>query len=211
MAEVTALMPTRTGKKVRVYLNGAMAFALDSEVVVVQGIHVGDILSEAKVNSLRQADLFQNCMAAALRFLHYRPRSEREIRQRLRSRRYKPALVEQVVSKLRQQGYIDDPAFARYWVENRVAFSPRSRRMIRQELMHKGVESEIIESAVEDVDDFANARRAGLKKGARLASKDYDRFKQGMYDYLKAQGFNHDTIMQAIECLWEERDDVPSE
>lgn len=207
MAEITGLSPNRTGKKVKVYLDGTFAFAVESEVAIVQGIHVGDILSESQIKALKQADLFQNCLDAALRFLHYRPRSELEIKRRLRSHNYGAVMVEKVISRLKQQGYIDDAAFTRYWTENRIAFSPRSGRMIRQELLQKGVDSETIENTVDDIDDTGNAYRAGLKKSRAFASLDYEQFKHRMYDHLKALGFNYETILQATERLWQERDD----
>ena len=205
MAEITNLTPTKTGKKVNVYLDGSFAFTLNSEVAVLQGIHAGDILSESQVKSLQQADVFHNCTNAALRFLQYRPRSELEIKRRLRTRNYSATTVGKVLAALKQQGYIDDAAFARYWAENRVAFSPRSRRLVRQELMQKGVESEIIDCALDDLDDSDNAYRSGMKKAARIISVDYEEFKHRMYDYLRAQGFNHDTILYAIERLWQQR------
>ena len=112
--------------------------------------------------------------------------------------------MENVINQLKQQGYIDDFAFARYWTENRVAFSPRSKAMIRQELARKGIDADTIGNTVEGIDDADNACRAAQKKERAFASLDYDRFKQRMYEYLRTLGFNYETISYATEHLWQE-------
>ena len=173
MAEITGLLSTRSGKKVNVYLDGTFAFAVNTEVSIVQGIHIGDILSEDQIRTLKQEDIFHNCIDAALRFLQYRPRSKLEIRRRLRSRGYSGAVTDRAMAYLVQKGYIDDTAFTRFWIENRVAFSPRSGRMIKHELLQKGVDSETIENIVDGIDDYGNAYRAGLKKSRALITSDY--------------------------------------
>ena len=43
------------------------------------------------------------------------------------------------VCPLEAQGYLDDHAFARFWVENREQFRPRGRRALAYELRQKGV------------------------------------------------------------------------
>ncbi len=211
MAEITGLSSNRTGKKVNVYLDGTFAFSLSSEVAIVQGIHVGDILSESRIRTLQKADLFQNCVDAALHFLRYRPRSELEIKRRLRSRRYGAATVEKVIAYLKLQGYIDDAAFTRYWTENRISFSPRSTRLIRQELIQKGVDSDTIECSIAGIDDAENAYRAGLKKSRMCTAEDYEQFKHRLYEHLKALGFNYEMIIETAERLWQERDDIRKE
>ena len=59
-------------------------------------------------------------MEAAAAFLSVRPRSVVETRRRLRHLGYPQALVDEVVGRLVEMGYLDDEALARSWVEARV-------------------------------------------------------------------------------------------
>lgn len=67
-------------------------------------------------------------MEAAAAFLAVRSRSVDETRKRLIHLGYPPAIVEQVLERLIEIGYLDDLGFARAWVESRDRARPRGRR-----------------------------------------------------------------------------------
>jgi regulatory protein len=79
-------------------------------------------------------------LEAAARFLEPRARSVAEVRRRLTTAGYQPALVEGAIERLLDLGMLDDEAFARAWVESRDRARPRGERAIRQELALKGVD-----------------------------------------------------------------------
>jgi SOS response regulatory protein OraA/RecX len=85
---------------------------------------------------------------AAARFLEARSRSVAEVRRRLVSSGYRPELVEQAISRLIQQGYLDDDAFARAWVDSRDRARPRGERALRLELIQKGIARETIDAVL---------------------------------------------------------------
>ena len=95
---------------------------------------------------------------AAARFLEARSRSIAEVRRRLVIAGYRPQLVEEAVSRLIKQGYLDDDAFARAWVESRDRARPRGERALRTELMQKGIARETIEAVLADRDAGSTAR-----------------------------------------------------
>ena len=74
---------------------------------------------EAFAKQLEEADNLQRCFNTAALFLSYRPRSEPEIRQRLRRRGFTDATVDSTISKLKMMGLVDDTAFAQFWKEDR--------------------------------------------------------------------------------------------
>ena len=87
-------------------------------------------------------------MEAAARFLEARPRSVAETRRRLLRACYPEALVDQVVTRLVEVGYLDDEAFARAWVESRDRAHPRGAAALRRELATRGVASDAIAAAL---------------------------------------------------------------
>ena len=147
---------------------------------------------------------FQNCLEAALRYFNYRPRSEAEIRKRLKYRGFDNALVNEVISHLKAQKLIDDDAFAQFWKDNRQFFRPRSQRLIRLELKEKGIASEIIDRVTQDIDDEANAYTVGRKSARLLVTSDYKDFCQRLTSYLRRRGFGYEVINHTIMRLWQE-------
>jgi SOS response regulatory protein OraA/RecX len=89
-------------------------------------------------------------MDAAAAFLAVRPRSMAETRRRLCQLGYPPALVDGVVARLVELGYLDDAAFARAWVESRDRARPRGSAALRQELLRAGVARDVIDQVLDE-------------------------------------------------------------
>ena len=205
MKKVTAIRTGRRGKRVNVFLDGKFAFSLEAEVAIKEGLQVGQELADSHIEALARSDHFQRCLNAAIHYLSYRPRSEAELRERLHRRGFDGDNVETVIAKLREQGLVDDSAFAQFWKDNRESFSPRSQRLTRLELRQKGVASNIIDQVVADVDDDDSAYRAALSRARSLPLSDYQSFRRRLGEYLKRRGFGYGVISQTVERVWQER------
>tara|TARA_B100000315_G_scaffold224366_1_gene229841 strand:- start:756 stop:1343 length:588 start_codon:yes stop_codon:yes gene_type:complete len=189
---------------VKVSLNGKFAFSLEAEVAIKEELKVGQELGSAQIKALSKSDQFQRCLDGAVHYLSYRPRSEHEMRQRLLRRGFSDKLVEAVLNRLREQGFMDDIAFAQFWRDNRQSFSPRSQRLVKLELGRKGVAGDIIERAVSTIDDGDSAYRAATNRAHRLPLSDYESFHRRLGDYLKRRGFGYGVIKEVTERLWQE-------
>ena len=193
------------GKRVNVFLDGKFAFSLEAEVAVREGLQVDQELSASQTEALARSDHFHRCLNAAVHYLSYRPRSESEIRGRLQRRGFDGDSVEAVIARLKEQGLVDDVAFAQFWKDNRQSFSPRSRWLTRLELRQKGVANDIIDQVVDAVDDADSAYRAALSKARSLPFSDYQSFRRRLGEYLKRRGFGYEVINQTIGRMWKEQ------
>jgi regulatory protein len=205
MKRVTAIAEgKRRKRRVNVFLDEKFAFSLEAEVALKEGIKVGQELSEGDIEALTGAELSQRCYEAALRYLDYRPRSQAELRQRLARRGFDGDTIAATLARLQEQGLVDDLAFAQFWKENRQAFSPRSRWLVRRELRQKGVAEEVIERVVANVDEEDGAYQAAIAKARRLPLGDYEGFRRRLGEYLKRRGFGYGAIKSTIKKVWEE-------
>lgn len=192
-------------KRVKVFLDGEPAFDLLAETALLEGLKAGQEIDRSRLDTLQSRDCFQRCLNAALRLLGYRPRSEAEIRQRLQRRGFDGEYLNKAIDRLKEQGLIDDIAFARFWKENRETFSPRSRRLTKMELRRKGLSSDIIEQVVVEIDDSESAYRSAVKRAPRLMTNDYQDFRQRLGAYLGRRGFNYGIIKKITERIWQEQ------
>ena len=191
----------RRKDRVKILLDDAFAFSLGTEVATEQGLHVGQALSDPQIEVLGKANLLQRCLNVALRFLSCRPRSEAEIRMRLR-RGFDQKTIDSVILQLKARRMIDDVAFAKFWIENRESFSPRSERMLTLELKRKGIAVEVIDEVLEGIDEDGAAYRAAQKKARSLSQEDYDVFRRKLGAFLRRRGFIHEVANHAVERLW---------
>ena len=202
MRKITALRVGKSQRKrVNVSLDGRFAFSLEAEVAIKEGLQVGQELSTSQIEALARSDHFHRCLNAAAHYLSYRPRSEFELRERLHQRGFDGDSVEAVLAKLKEQGLVDDMAFAQFWKDNRESFSPRSQWLTKLELRRKGVANNIIDQIADTIDDEDSAYRAALSKARSLPLSDYQSFRRRLGDYLKRRGFGYGVINHTIERL----------
>lgn len=206
MRKITALRSGRgREKRVNIFLDEGFAFSLGGEVAVKEGLQVGQELSPNQVEILTQNDHFYRCLNAAYHYLGYRPRSEVEVRGRLKRRGFDGDCIEAVVTRLKERGLVDDVAFAQFWKENRESFSPRSQRLTKLELRRMGVVSNIIDEVVAGVDDSDSAYQAALQKTRHWSLSDYQGFRRRLGDYLRRRGFDYEVINHTVGQIWQER------
>jgi regulatory protein len=111
---------------------------------------------------------------------------------------------------LREQGLLDDDAFARYWVEARQQSSPRGHRLLRRELLAKGIAVDTARQAVAAAAEEEAARRAAEKKARSLHNLDYPTFRRRLGQFLLRRGFPYDTARALVEELWRESQSATS-
>jgi regulatory protein len=188
-----------------IYLDGKFAFSLDNEVILKKTLKIGQPLSEQQLAQLNGTDSQLRCLNAAYQFLEVRPRSRSEMSLRLTKRGFTEPDIESTLSKLEELHLLDDQAFAEYWKENRTAFRPRSRNMLKQELRGKGVASEVINTALGELDESANAYQAAVTKSRSLRETDYRIFRQKLSGFLLRRGFGYGVIKNTVKRVWEEK------
>jgi regulatory protein len=147
--------------------------------------------------------IFERFYNYSLKFLSYRIRSEKEIREKLKTKQVEPQIIEKIIAKLKEKKFIDDENFARMWIENRNRFKPRSLRLIKMELKQKGIEEEIFDKMINDeglmINDLEQAKKLVEKRIGRLKGLPKQEIYEKLGRYLASKGFNWDTIKKAID------------
>jgi regulatory protein len=210
MAVITTLeIQKRNKERVNVYLDGEYAFSLT--LLEAARLHKGQALSEAEIAELRSTDAVNRAVDHAARFLSYRPRSVQETRRNLENKDLPQPAIDAAIERLTDMGYLDDLAFARYWLENRTAFKPRGPKALRYELRQKGVRDSVIAAVLEDIDVGDAAYRAAQQKAGRLRGSSRREFHNKLGSFLQRRGFTYsisrDVIEQLIQELAEEDPD----
>lgn len=139
----------------------------------------------------------------ALRFLSYRPRSEKEVQEKLKLKKVEPHIVEKIILKLKEKKFINDEEFAKGWIESRLRFKPRSLRLIKIELKQKGIGQDLIDKLINDlkitINDLDNAKKLVQKRVERLRGLSKEKIYQKLGRFLASKGFNWDTIKKSID------------
>lgn len=102
-------------------------------------------------------------------------------------------LVELVIKRLEERGYLDERKFAEYYVENRFVKKGVSEKRLRLELAKKGVAPEIVEAVLMEA---GRDERTEILKVIRRKRGKYD--EQKLLAYLVGQGFNYELVKELI-------------
>ena len=201
--KVTALkLQARNKTRVNVFLDGEFAFGLAK--ILALPLRLGQELDEAQIERLKTADAEEEAHQRAMRLLARRPRSEAEVRQRLQKAGVAEAVIAVVLERLRNAKLLDDEAFAKFWVENRTTFRPRSKRALQVELKRKGIATPALEEALVDTNDAEAAYALALKRAQRLAALPALDFRRKLSDFLARRGFNYETVEPIVRRVMSE-------
>lgn len=201
--KITALqIQPRNRNRVNVFVDNTYAFSLAA--LVATPLRIGQILTDEDISRLRAEDTFQTAYDRVLNYLSYRPRSQAEVERYLADKGVQPDVIAAVVGRLGEVGLIDDSAFARTWVENRVAFSPRGSRLLKQELYQKGLDTSTVTEALQDLDEETSAYQAARARAQRLTGQDRATFERRLGGFLQRRGFDYDVIRSVVSRLWRE-------
>lgn len=187
-------------KRVNVYLDGDFAFGLYRETAA--WLEIGQVLSDEKIKKLLDADKKIEVYEKALEFISFKPRTIHETRIKLQKSGYDEEFINSTLAELSENGLLDDETYANLWVEERSSYKPRSKRMISYELRRKGISDELIQSAVEEIDDYKAALEIAEKRLYRYEGLSRLEFRNKLGNYLAGKGFSYDVISETTQKLW---------
>lgn len=200
---VTAIKRRSRGR-VALILDDGETLTVHAEAFDRAELREGDPLDGTRRERLEGEEHRVVAHEAALRLLSYRPRSERELGQRLRLRGIPPEIAEEEVGRLRKAGLLDDEAFAHAWVEDRQLSAPRGQRLLRYELLGRGVQAEIADEAVASIDDRTAALAVARGRAPRLAGLEFPQFSRRLAGFLERRGFAYGDVETAVRTVWNE-------
>ena len=179
-------------------------FALGLSALVAVRVRVGQELSAQQVQALALEEQAEAAHEYALRRLETRPRSEQEIRRALAGKKFSEEIVDRVIGRLAEAGLLSDRDFAKFWVENREGFKPRSARALRYELRQKGVPPDEIARVLKHVDEQDSAYRAARPRAERWKGLAAEEFKAKLSGFLARRGFDYQVTRSTVARLWKE-------
>ncbi len=201
MSLVTQIKPQKNKKRFNIFLDGKFSFGLDAEVLVKQGLKVGQELKPEQVEKLIKENELQKILDRVFNFLSFRPRSQKEILNFLKRKQVGEQTQDLIIKKLADLKMIDDLAFASWWSEQRQTFRPEGQRLLKMELKNKGIAKEIIDQALKEqkpVSQLAMAEKLLAKKKNQLQKLSFEERKKKIYGLLLRRGFSYETVKKLI-------------
>jgi regulatory protein len=185
-------------------LDGKFAFGLDEEVISKLGLEKGEEINENDIKEILKQKGENEAKEAALRFLSFRRRTEKEVRDKLKKRGFDNKTVKSTIEKLKDHDLINDAEFATAWVKERLAYKPRGKKLLRQELWRKGIKKEIIDQVTEELckDEDKVASELLEKIRRRYRNLEPQVARRRMLGVLLRRGFSYEIAKNTFASLF---------
>lgn len=147
-----------------------------------------------------------------LRLLTGTPRTRKQLADALRKREIPEEAAEEVLSRFEDVGLIDDGSFAEAWVESRHRSRGLARRALVQELRTKGVDSGLIDEAIEQLDpeqEEETARELVARKLRSTRGLERDKRLRRLAGMLARKGYGEGMALRVVrQALAEEGEET---
>lgn len=148
--------------------------------------------------------------AYAYRIVSYRAYTKEQIIEKLKNKGFNSSLREQVVKELTKYNYLNDTEFAKAWIKTRMQLKPKGERVLKLELLAKGVPKEIINQVLgEGLKNYDQKQIALDLAQQRLARSHLDcsiKTRRRIFSFLQRRGFSSEIISKTLRQLF--KDDV---
>ncbi|MEU3329116.1 recombination regulator RecX [Streptomyces albus] len=166
----------------------------------------------ARSGSQEPQDPVERARAICLRLLTGTPRTRRQLADALRKREVPEEAAEEVLARFEDVGLIDDSAFAAAWVESRHHSRGLARRALARELRTKGVDSTVIDQAMDQLDadqEEETARALVARKLRATRGLERDKRLRRLAGMLARKGYPEGLALRVVRQALEEEGEDP--
>ncbi len=189
------------------YADGEFLIGVSAETLLKFGIRTGDEVGEDKLKALQATEELQGAKTVALRFLSRRQRTEKEIRDKLRSKEFADEEIVKTIENLRGLGFLNDEKFARSYIRHQLALRPKGKVVFKQKLLLLGIKKEIVDQALTETFQETSQEDAALKAAEKFIKKssksrdDPHKTKQKLAAFLTRRGFSWDVVSPILKTI----------
>ncbi|WP_123040113.1 regulatory protein RecX [Cohnella candidum] len=161
----------------------------------------GRRLSPEEWETLRKEEAQEEAYRAALNILERKARTSRELSDALKRKGFAADVIQSCLDRLRSRRMLDDTAYAKRYTEQRATGQRKGRRLIRQELLQRGIAKEDADRALGDLDtdvELEAAYALARKKWPQLKGELRER-KMKLTAFLMRRGYPNGVVRSAMD------------
>ncbi len=196
---------SKNDKNVIVHLENGEKLFLAKEVVLKNALRKGDNISDDLSSFLIKENRLFFIRQRAFSYLGRRPHSRFELFSKLRAKNYDSDLINSVLNELESKNYLNDYEFALAFARDKQKFKHLGTYRIKNELIKKRVNREIIEQVIAEIFPEGNdIKEAVYHLNKKIKNKsgyllNDDSVKDKLLSFLIRKGFDFETAKTAFE------------
>ena len=189
----------KSGKRnnIWIYADNEFLTSMPLEVFAKSRLKVGSYIDNQLLNDILNNVQEHRIKEKALNIISYRPRTKKELKDKMKDK-FNEDSIDSVIDRMEESGLLNDEEYAKNYAYYLYQNKGYAVKRIKYELMHKGIDSEIISNVLEneEFDEESNLEKIIEKKNMRNIQDDKE--KRRVLSYLQRLGYSWDKINSVL-------------
>ena len=207
---ITKILKSRRERnKYEIFIDDKPGLRVSESTLAKSALYTGKALDERAIEQIVEADSRERAHQAAVNFISYRPRSTKEILDKLARKGFSHELALEVVVQLNEHNLLNDLQFARMFVRDKLRGKPMGKAMLRRKLLEKGIPFQLSEGVLKEYVTEENEQEAAKTLALRKMEMSRTRFsaldplvrQKRLIDYLLSRGFSQDIAYKKARSI----------
>lgn len=185
-----------------VFVDEQPSFIITEEDYLGLNLYEEKDITDEEIDYIKNEVCFRRAKSTAVRFLSTKLRSEKEVFLKLTSEGYSSNIAESVIHELKSIGYINDKLYVQKYIFDRSKLKPKSKKLLKYELLAKGVNEKDIDEVVSDwkIDESIVAENLIKKKFGKYDLND-EKITRRAISFLHHRGFSFELINETLNKI----------
>lgn len=203
MPEITSIEPQIKDKtRCSIFVDGRFYCGIKLEVAIKFHLKAGTHIEKEELDKIQLETEKAQAMDKALTHLSATMKTKKQMRDFLTKKGYVQAVADYVLERLEYYGYVNDEAYCKAYISS---VSGMGKRAIEAKLLQRGVDKNVVERALDEVEEDDEEIIAILKKYLRGKQINKENLYKGCR-YLVGKGYSYEAAKSACERLDEGED-----
>lgn len=204
MAVITKIEVQKNNKdRFSIFLDGVFAFGVHADVLVSHNLSKGQELDEPQIEALQYDEMVKKAVLSGIRHISYKPRTCREVADKLRGLEHTEDQIEDALEKLGDMGFLNDLRYAQDYVETRQKRYGKKRILL--DLKRRGIAESVAETALDEGLDqdqgYEIAMEMARKKFAQCEGLEPAKAASRIQGMLLRKGYCYEIVRSVIKEL----------
>jgi regulatory protein len=209
---ITKILKSRGARNTyEIFIDDRPGLRISETTLTSSGFFAGKDIDESTLEQAIQADARERAYQMAVNLISYRPRSSKEIIDKLTRKGFPHELALVVVDRLRELELLNDLNFARMFVRDKLLGKPMGKALLRRKLLEKGIAFQISERVLKEYvteEDEQKAAEALATRKMRVSRTKFSALdpiarRKRLIDYLLSRGFSQDIAYKTARSMVE--------
>ncbi len=215
MSKITEIQPQKKNpNRYNIFVDDSFFCGVSTLAIAKYQLYKGKEIENDQLQKISKNEIYLRFLDRATTYIARAVKSEKDVRTYLKQLIFKKKgkwfeegidldfdkLIEKVVTQLKKYKFIDDERYAKLFVESRVRSRPRSKSVLRSELLSKGIDRDTVKSVLEsELTDDSQLILSVYSK--RFKEAEFALTDRKKVDFLRRKGFNWDEISKLEKRL----------